>query len=141
MNIRNYLDSDYGQLMALYDKSDLYGGQRDDNRDSKAKLQAVTSHDPEAILIAEYNGRIVGTVSLIEDGRVAWLFRFAVEQSKDEKAILGQLYAAASRILKHRGHNQVLVYSPVGHTHLDTRYTALLGFEKGSNFTCFWKDI
>jgi hypothetical protein len=38
MNIRNYTDSDYDQLMAIYDQSELYGGQRNDNRDSKEKI-------------------------------------------------------------------------------------------------------
>jgi hypothetical protein len=83
-------------------------------------------------------GKIVGTVSLIDDGRVAWLFRFAV---KDQQvAVAQQLHDAAIGILQARGHKQVLVYSPVGNAALDGHY-AQLGFAKGGDYTCHWKDI
>jgi ribosomal protein S18 acetylase RimI-like enzyme len=141
MNIRNYTDSDYDQLMAIYDQSELYGGQRNDNRDSKEKIQNVIAQDPESIIIAEDAGNIVGTVSLIEDGRVAWLFRFAALKLDNEAEILKQLQAHAINILKSRGHNQVLVYSPSGNSNLDARYAELLGFERGNDYTAFWKDI
>lgn len=141
MNIRNYTDGDYEQVMAIYDQSELYGGQRDENRDGRSKLQTVISRDPQAILIAEDDNSIVGTVSLIEDGRVAWLFRFAALKSESEKQVLTELQRYAFDILKSRGHNQVLVYSPAGNPNLDNRYEELLGFEKGSDFTAYWKNI
>ena len=140
MHIRQYTDSDFDQLVALYGQSELYGGERDDNRDSQAKLQKRISADPDAIIVAEEDGKIVGTVSLIEDGRVAWLFRFAVQKLANEKEIISQLYDYAAKALKQKGHNQVLVYSPVGNSSLDTRY-AELNFQKGSDYTCYWKDI
>jgi hypothetical protein len=80
-------------------------------------------------------------VSLIEDGRVAWLFRFAALKLDNEAEILKQLQAHAINILKSRGHNQVLVYSPSGNSNLDARYAELLGFERGNDYTAFWKDI
>lgn len=140
MQIRSYIDSDFDRLIDLYDQSELYGGQRDDNRDSRSRLQNRITNDPDAILVAEDNGNIVGTVSLIEDGRVAWLFRFAVQKITNEKDILDQLYMHAVKRLKAKGHNQVLVYSPEGDGALDQRYEDL-GFNKGGNFTCYWKDI
>jgi len=105
--------------MSIYEQSELYGGQRDENRDARPKLKAVTTRDPEAILIAEDSGKIIGTVSLIEDGRVAWLFRFAVLKTNIETAVLEQLQKKAFTILKSRGHNQVIVYSPAANGNLD----------------------
>lgn len=140
MNIRNYIDTDYDQLMTLYDQSDLYGGQRDDNRDSREKIQEVIARDPESIIVADDGGKIVGTVSLIENGRVAWLFRFAALKSENEMHILGLLQMRASGIFKSRGHNQMLVYSPVGNADLDSRYDTL-GFNKGNDYTAFWQNI
>ena len=140
MKIRSYTDDDFDQLMALYDRSELYGGQRDDNRDSRSKLQDRIMNDPSAIIVAEDDGKIVGTVSLIEDGRVAWLFRFAVQKIDNEKNILDKLYVYATDALKKKGHNQVLVYSPAGNTDLDQRYKEL-SFQQGGDYTCYWKDI
>jgi predicted N-acetyltransferase YhbS len=140
MNIRAYRPGDYDQVIELYKQGELYGGQLDENRDSKQRLRKRTEADPDAILVAEQGDKIIGTVSLIEDGRVAWLFRFAVEQSEDEAAITKTLCDKALAALKAKGHDQVLVYTPVGDERLRRRYTTL-GFNRGSDYTCYWKDI
>jgi hypothetical protein len=136
MNIHNYHPNDYAAIKALYLDSALYGGEFDPARDAEDRLAAVTRATPDAILVAEDNGVIVGTVSLIDDGRVAWLFRFAARTPE----AVQHLYKKACEILKNRGHQQVLVYSPVGDTTLDTRYQNL-GMNKGSNYTCHWVDL
>lgn len=136
--IRNYQDSDYQELKELYEHSEWYGGQFDEARDSREKLASKISKDPEAILVYEQDGRLLGTVSLIEDGRVAWLFRFAVKDNKQK--IAKELYDKASKIFKERGHTQILVYTPLGNSQLDNRYKGL-GMTKGNNFTAFWKNI
>lgn len=138
--IRQYTSSDYENIVSLYKQSHLYGGVFDENRDAKEKLQKRTENDPDAILIAEENGKIVGTISLIEDGRVAWLFRFCVLEKENQDEIAEALLKKATESLKGKGHNQVLVYSPVGNEKLDIRYKKL-NFEKGGDYTCFWKDI
>jgi len=138
--IRPYETTDYAQLVALYRQSNLYGGQFDENRDSQERLRKRTEADPDAILVAEHNGKIVGTVSLIEDGRIAWLFRFAVEQGDDETMIATALRDKAFEALKARGHNQVLVYTPADDQRLHNRYENL-GFNRGGDYTCYWKDI
>ncbi len=139
-SIRNYCPEDYEALKALYLQSDLYGGQFDEARDSKEKLAAVTKADPQSILVYEDGGEIIGTISLIENGRVAWLFRFAVSQSAEEKEITRNLYDAARAILKSRGHTEILVYSPANGEKLARRYLDL-GMNKGSLYTCFWQPI
>lgn len=140
-SIRNYKISDYNSLAALYKQGELFGGQFDENRDSEEKLAGRIKADPEAILVCEDEGRIIGTISLIDDGRVAWLFRFAVVDNDKKDEVAKLLYDKAISIFKSRGHNQVLVYSPVGNSDLNYRYQQVLGFEKGTDYTCFWKDI
>jgi predicted N-acetyltransferase YhbS len=140
MNIRQYRVNDYAQVTALYNQSDLYGGQFDANRDGEERLRKRTEADPDAIFIAEQDDKIVGTVSLIEDGRVAWLFRFAVAQSDDEASITKAMCDKALEVLKAKGHNQVLVYTPVGDERLHKRYNDL-GFNRGGDYTCYWRDI
>jgi hypothetical protein len=138
MIVRSYEPSDYEQLKALYLDSDTFGGQFDEARDASDRLRKKIEADPDAILVAIEDEIIVGTVSLIDDGRVAWLFRFAVPL--DNIATSQALHDKAIAILRSRGHSQVLVYTPVGNTDLDSRYSQL-GFTKGSNYTCFWKEI
>lgn len=136
--IRAYKDSDYDQLIELYRHSEWYGGQLDEARDSKEKLANLIAKDPEAILVYEDDRRITGTVSLIENGRVAWLFRFAVKDN-DVNVSKG-LYAKAAEILGSRGHSQVLVYSASGDEPLNSRYQNL-GMNKGGDYTAFWSNI
>jgi len=140
MNIRPYQSTDYEQVAALYQQSELYGGQFDANRDNEERLQRRIEVDPDAILVADQDNEIVGTVSLIEDGRVAWLFRFAVQKDEQEAEITKALCDAALAALKSKGHNQVLVYTPVGDDRLDNRYE-LLGFDRGDDYTCYRKNI
>lgn len=78
VTVRPYQPADYDRVAGLYRTSKLFGGQFDDNRDSEERLQKRVEADPDAILVAEDGGNVVGTISLIEDGRVAWLFRFAI---------------------------------------------------------------
>lgn len=140
MNIRPYQPTDYEQIAALYRQSDLYGGQFSENRDSADRLRRRIEADPDAIIVAEADSRLLGTVSLIEDGRVAWLFRFAVQKGEQESEVTKALSDAAVAALKAKGHNQVLVYTPVGDDKFDNRYEGL-GFNRGGNYTCYWKDI
>jgi|SRR5579872_386424 len=141
MNVRNYKLSDYRSIEALYKMGDFYGGQYDENRDSEQRLADRIKSDPEAILVCEDKEEIIGTVSIIEDGRVAWLFRFSVPSDLRGNEAAKLLYDRAIEILKARGHRQVLVYSPLGNQALNKRYQQLLSFNKGNDYTCFWKDL
>ena len=138
MIVRSYEPSDYEQLKALYLDSDTFGGQFDEARDASDRLKKKIEADPDVILVAIEDDRVVGSVSLIHDGRVAWLFRFAVPLVDTTTA--QALHDKAITILKARGHSQVLVYTPVGNTSLDSRYSQL-GYTMGGNYTCFWKEV
>ena len=131
MNIRTSRTTDYEHVKKLYMDASLYGGQFDEARDSIEKLE----NSAKNIFIAEENGQIVGTVSIIDDGRVAWLFRFATLSQATAKL----LEKSAISELKNRGHTQVIVYSPVGRTELGKRYEEL-GYTTGADFTAFWKE-
>lgn len=138
MIVRGYVPSDYEQLKALYLDSSTFGGQFDEARDAADRLQKKIEADPDTILVAMRDDKIVGSVSLIDDGRVAWLFRFAVPQNNPEVVIA--LHDKAIAVLKAHGHDQVLVYTPAGNQDLDNRYVRL-GFTKGNDYTCYWKEV
>ncbi len=139
INIRNYNSNDYSSIESLYKDSATFGGQFDEARDSKEQIDKLVSDKPEAVLVAEVNGEIGGTVTIFEDGRSAWLYRFAVKKDM-EAEVTELLWAKAKEIVKRKGHTQVLVYAPVGNGDFEHRYLNL-GFTKGSDFTAYWQDI
>ena len=140
ITIRFYTPNDYDEIVKLYRVTEMPGSEFDLNRDSKERLNKRIDNDPDSILIAESGGKIIGSVSLIEDGRVAWLFRFRVIEEKGEEKVANLLYEKAKEVLQKKGHHQVLVYTPVGETKFQNRYRNL-GFNRGHDYTCFWKDI
>jgi predicted N-acetyltransferase YhbS len=140
VKIRNYNSSDYKQVADLYKQSALYGGQYDDARDSEEKLQKLIENKPDAILVAESDNEIIGTVTIFEDGRFAWLYRFAVNKGEQESEATQMLWNKAGGILKKSGHTQVLVYAPAGDRNFEERYIQL-GFKKGNDFTAYWQDL
>lgn len=136
--IRSYQDGDYEQVKALYEHTEWYGGVFDEARDGRDRLVKVIKNDSEAILVYDDREKINATISIIDDGRVAMLYRFVVAPENLE--IAKQLYSKAVTILKSRGHSQILVYSAIDSPELDSRYLEL-GMTKGSDYACFWADI
>ena len=140
ITIRNYnKTTDYTSVERLYKNSATFGGQFDEARDSQEKLDGLISQKPEAILVAEYDAEVVGTVTLFEDGRCAWLYRFAVLPDHEEEVTLA-LTSKAFEIMKKWGHSQVLVYAPADDLHFEERYMKL-GFTKGNSFSAYWQNI
>lgn len=138
MSVRPYHPDDYESLRALYVQGDLYGGQFDADRDSKARLDEMCRRDAQSVLVFEQDGVVVGTISLLENGRFAWLMRFAVMDGYD--GVVQALYARAADILRARGHLQVLVYAPAGQNAILDRYKGL-GLQAGLSYTCFWAAL
>ena len=139
-HVRNYCEADYEALVTLYSDGSTFGGEYDAARDSIQKIRKVTDGDPEAVLVYEQDGVLLGSISLIEDGRVAWLFRFSVKRTPTQDVVADALYQHAVGILRSRGHTQVLVYSDPQNEHLNTRYHNLQ-MNEGGLFRCFWKEI
>lgn len=138
MTIRTYQDDDYEAVKALFEDESTFGGQFDPDRDSSARLATLAHDKPDCLLVAEVDGDVRGTVTLFEDGRTAWLFRFAVKEG--DQAVTHALYQKMVEHAKARGHQQVLVYAPVGNEGFAERYQAL-GFTKGGDYTCFWQEF
>jgi hypothetical protein len=137
--LRNYTDADYEKLKQLYMHSEWFGGHFNENRDSQQRLAKLIVRDPESIIVYEKDDEITGTVSLFEDGRGAWLFRFVVKDN--DPAITRELYQRAVELMKVRGHDEVLVYAPVGDETFRQRYMDVLGMQKGDDYTCYWANI
>lgn len=55
MQVRGYTDNDYEAVVELYKNSDLYGGQFDEDRDSRQRLARQILTDSKSILVCELN--------------------------------------------------------------------------------------
>jgi len=131
-------ETDYPSLEFLLKDGDTFGGQFDEARDTKDRIDSLSITKPGSVLVAEYAGVIIGTVTSFEDGRSAWLYRFAIKPQHTGCA--EALFEHARAYLKQRGHTQVLVYAPKDNSDFELRYTNL-GFIKGNDFTAYWQNI
>lgn len=140
MNVRNYNSvTDYPAIESLLRDTKTYGGQFDEARDTKERIDVLEAKKPNSVLVAEIDNEIIGTITLFEDGRSAWLYRFAAKKEYEEQATK-LLWNKAQEIMKLRGHTQVLVYAPAGNSDFQDRYSKL-GFNTGGNYTAYWQDI
>ncbi|WP_219461875.1 GNAT family N-acetyltransferase [Nonomuraea rhizosphaerae] len=73
----------------------LVAGEPTDRHDAPDKVRALISRDPEALLVAEEDGRMVGTLIAGWDGWRAHLYRLAVHPGHRRKGIATKLLAAA----------------------------------------------
>ncbi|WP_433514999.1 GNAT family N-acetyltransferase [Nonomuraea sp. CA-143628] len=73
----------------------LLAAEGTDRRDSPDKVVALIERDPEALLLAELDGELAGTLIAGWDGWRAHLYRLAVHPSHRRKGIATTLLAAA----------------------------------------------
>jgi len=140
MNVRNYNpETDYPAIETLLRDTETYGGDFDDARDTKERIDALEASKPGSVLISEVDNEIVGTVTLFEDGRSAWLYRFAVKKEHEEQ-VTKALWEVANETMKSRGHSQVLVYAPAKNENFRVRYNHL-GFNTGNDYTAYRQNI
>ncbi|MFM2340149.1 MAG: hypothetical protein RLZZ360_785 [Candidatus Parcubacteria bacterium] len=140
MKIRDYNpETDFDAVKSLLCDSSTYGGDFDEARDSKDRIDTLGQQKPGSVLVAELDNEIVGTVTLFEDGRSAWLYRFAVAKTHED-IVTDALWQAAKEIMRSWGHTQILVYAPAHDAAFSSRYSKL-GFTAGNDFTAYWQNI
>lgn len=87
--------------------------------DDESGVARLVTRDPEAVLLAERGGRIVGTVIAGWDGWRCHLYRLAVEPGARRQGVAGLLLAAAERrfvaLGGRRGDAMVLEENTVAH--------------------------
>jgi len=139
MNLRYYKQTDYKKLIDLYKQSEQF--KLDEVTDSEEGLTRKVEKDPESLLVAEDNGRIVGSVSIIEDGRIALLFRLVADPTRSDKdEILKDLTEKSELILKTRGYQEMHNTAPTNDINA-LMERKKLGFQEGNTYTWFWKKI
>lgn len=89
--IRQFSQKDYDKIIELWRNANLPF--RSEGRDSSAKISEQIKNVTTIILVAEFNGKIVGTVLGTHDGRKGWINRLAVDTEFRRKNVAKRLVA------------------------------------------------
>jgi ribosomal protein S18 acetylase RimI-like enzyme len=93
--IRPYRADDESEVLALWHRCGLVHGNKDPLRDIEAKLE----DGPDLLLVADLDGRVVGTVMPGWDGHRGWIHYLAVDPDLQRGGLGRALMAEAERLL------------------------------------------
>lgn len=136
LRIRNYSHNDYPAIKKLYEESGWFDPETDD----EGKIRTKTEGDPQSILICTDVNDLVGTISLIEDGRIAIFFRLITKNVEDAPQIRSKLLAEGEVIFKQRGYNEAHIIAPEEDIDRQNEYQQN-GFQTGNPYRWMWKKL
>lgn len=136
VKIRPYTSEDYPYVRDIYEEGELFV----DAIDTEENLRTKIEKDPKSILVAVKNNKVVGTISILEDGRMAFIFRIAVTKKERRQGIATMLLKEAERILKQKGLKKVSILVSEKVKELWNYYEGL-GYNRGSMHLWMWKKL
>ena len=101
VTIREFRIDDYDAIVTLWTKAGL--SYRPRGRDSRRRIENEIIKDTTFFLIAELDGKLVGSVLGTHDGRKGWINRLAVLPEHRRMGVAHALIAACEKALKKRG--------------------------------------
>ena len=99
--IRQFRPEDYDSIIGLWSSVNL--PVRPKGRDSYEKIAAQIRSGNAVLLVAELNGKIVGTMLGTHDGRKGWINRLAVDAEFRRKNIAKKLVAEVEKWFEESG--------------------------------------
>jgi ribosomal protein S18 acetylase RimI-like enzyme len=100
VQIRPFRESDAGAVIALW--KSVFGYTTAHN-DPERALRAKLALDPELLLVAADEGRVVGTIMGGYDGHRGWIYSLAVDPDRRRQGIGTALVRAVEQALTARG--------------------------------------
>jgi len=101
--IRKFKISDYDQVINLWQLCQL--PLKPEGRDSRWQLEQQIKLDQIIFLVAEKEGKVIGTVLASHDGRKGWINRLAVHPDARRQGLGTQLVKKAEEELEKQGLN------------------------------------
>ena len=99
--IRQFKPEDYDRIISLWNTANLPF--RPKGRDSYEKISRQVRNGITVFLVAELDGKIVGTVLGTHDGRKGWINRLVVDTQFRRKNIAKQLVSEAEKWFEENG--------------------------------------
>lgn len=104
--IRNYKDSDFPKLEQLLKDIGIYYEPLDKKDIFKKKVE----YDPESIILAEDDDKLIGTVFIIYDPWNSCVYHLGVQPDYRNRGIANKLMDKAEERLKARGINEITLF-------------------------------
>lgn len=104
MEIRNAGKEDFDEIYALWKKAGLTIS---DAKREHVEYDSILSQNPQYCLVAEDNGRILGSILGSFNGRTAWIYHLAVDPTERHKGVGSQLMKESERRMRADGVTRV----------------------------------
>jgi len=135
IKIRKYSLADYPSVREILQASKLFY----EPNDSESNLRRVIGDDPDSILVAVENRRVVGT-AFTESGFIPFIFRVAVHPEYRNRGIGEKLMQSAEEVLKNKGHSEANILVAIDESENQLRYERQ-GYEKGHTYVWMEKKL
>ncbi|KKQ77441.1 MAG: acetyltransferase [Parcubacteria group bacterium GW2011_GWC1_38_6] len=136
ISIRYYKDPDYEDVKQTLKEGKLYDDVWEDRKNLKRKIK----RDPESILLAISNNKIVGCIFIVEDGWNAFLWRLSVRKKYRRQGIGKMLIQKAEEIIRKRGIKESSIFVDTKNDYLKQWYKKQ-GYRKTSDYTFHYKKL
>jgi len=136
VTIKFYKDDFYADVKQILKESNLY----DETWETKDHLKHKIERDPQSILIAVDNNKIIGCVFIVEDGWNGFIWRLCVKESHRKKGTGSLLMQKAEEIIKNRGIKEASLFVDTKNESLQEWYKKQ-GYTKTSDWTFMYKKL
>ena len=133
--IRSYQNADFQLVRQILELGNLFYERTDNEQELERKIK----RDPNSILVAMEDGKIVGTEFIVEDF-MSFLFRLAVHPDYRRRGIGKALMQKGEEILRQRGHRDVNILVAAEDEELQNLYERF-GYEKGHKYVWMVKEF
>ncbi|KKU87565.1 MAG: hypothetical protein UY17_C0014G0003 [Candidatus Beckwithbacteria bacterium GW2011_GWC2_47_9] len=133
--VRPFIIADYPQVKEIL----TVGGLFYEPMDSLDKFEAKITRDPKSIFVAVAEDKVVGTVSVMEDGRMPFIFRLAVAQEFRKIGIGSKLMGIAEQELFDRDYKEIHILVEAENNDLQNYYEKI-GYDKGNIYRWMAKE-
>lgn len=138
MKIKNYTNDDYSEIVSILKDSDLF----DEVWDSEDNLNSLVAKNPQSILVAEDQGKVIGNIFIIPYGKkVSYLFRLAVKKEFRKQGIASALIRKAEEIVNQGGTTELGLYVDSGNINLQEFYKKRDFKISQKTYYYLWKEL
>ena len=136
LEIRNYNPgTDYHQVKQILEEGGLFY----DPIDAPERLAEKVKRDPESIMVATAGNQLIGTVRIMDDGSMPFIFRLAVRENQRRHGVGARLMEEAENRLRKRGFAEIHLL--VNEEDEEVRdYYQKQGWEEGNLYRWMYKE-
>jgi len=136
LKIRKLRTEDYDRLIELWQQAKL--SYRPYGRDSRANIRQKIKLSYSIYLVAEINGKLIGSIFGTHDGRRGWINRLAVLPEYRQQGISTRLVNEVEKILTKQGID-IIAALIARENKVSMKTLEKLGYKKHNNIVYFSK--